>query len=96
MNPTELPYLRLIQITDLLKNLNICHYLSPYYLWEQNAMMKLKENIIKKWPLNDFCNVNLFLELMSFRNRDIDPTVYFWKSEDYFQYLMTQWFATDI
>ena len=67
----------------------ICHYLSPYYLWEQNAMMKLKENIIKKWPLNDFCNVNLFLELMSSRNRDIDPTVYFWKSEDYFQYLMT-------
>ena len=55
----------------------ICHYLSLNYLWEQNAMMKLKENIIKKWPLNDFCNVNLFLELMSSRNRDIDPTVYF-------------------
>ena len=50
-----------------------CHYLSPYYLWEQYAMIKLKENIIKKWPSNDFCNVNLFLELMSSRNKDIDP-----------------------
>ena len=65
-----------------------CHYLTPYYLWGQYAM-KLKENIIKKWPSNDFCNVNLFLELISFKNKDVDPTVYFWKSEDYFQHLMT-------
>ena len=36
-------------------------------------MIKLKENVIKKWPSNDFCNVNLFLELMSSRNKDIDP-----------------------
>ena len=65
-----------------------CHYITPYYLWEQ-YVMKLKENIIKKWPSNDFCNVNLFLELISFKNKDVDPTVYFWKSEDYFQHLMT-------
>ena len=50
---------------------------------------KLKENIIKKWPTNDFCNVNLFLELVFLKNKDIDPTAYFYKSEDYFEYLMT-------
>ena len=49
----------------------------------------LKENIIKKWPTNHFCNVNLFLELVFLKNKDIDPTVYFYKSEDYFEYLMT-------
>ena len=66
-----------------------CHFLSPYYLQEGDATIKLKENIIKKWPTNDFCNVNLFLELISSGNKDVDPTVYFFKSEDYFEYLIT-------
>ena len=65
------------------------HYLPIYYSWEEYAKEKLKENIIKKWPTNDFCNVNLFLELVSLKNKDIDPTVYSLKSEDYFEYLMT-------
>ena len=67
----------------------LSHYLSIRHLWEQYAIQKLKENIIKKWPTNDFCNVNLFLELAFLKNKDIDPTIYFYKSEDYFEYLMT-------
>ena len=38
------------------------HYLSSYYLREQ-YLNKLRKNIIKKWPLNDFSNVNLFWNL---------------------------------
>lgn len=56
--------------------------------WEKNAIIKLKNNIIKKWPKNDFCNVNLFLELVSLKEKDVDPTVYCSKSEDYFEHLM--------
>ena len=66
-----------------------CHYLPIYYSWEEHAKEKLRENIVKKWPTNDFCNVNLFLELVLLKNENIDPTAYLWKSEDYFEYLMT-------
>ena len=65
-----------------------CRHLLWRHLWDKKAMLELKKNIIKKWPKNDFCNVNLFLELMSANNEEIDPTVYFWKSEDYFERLM--------
>ena len=65
-----------------------CRHLLWRHLWDKKAMLELKKNIIKKWPKNDFCNVNLFLELMSANNKEIDPTVYFWKSEDYFERLM--------
>ena len=64
------------------------HYLSPYYAWEKEAIQRLKQNIIKKWPTNDFCNVHLFIELLSRRNTRLDPTFFFWKSEDHFEYLM--------
>ena len=67
----------------------LSHYLSIHHLWRQYAIQKLKENIIKKWPTIDFCNVNLFLELVFLKNKDIDPTVYFYRSEDHFEYLMT-------
>ena len=66
-----------------------CHYLPIYYSWEEYAKEKLRENIVKKWPTNDFCNVNLFLELVFLKNENIDPTAYLCKSEDYFEYLMT-------
>ena len=66
------------------------HYLSPYYSWEERAKERLKQNIIKKWPTDDFCNVYLFLELLTRRCKKVDPAFYFWRSEDYFQYLMNQ------
>ena len=66
-----------------------CHYLPIYYSWENYAKQKLRENIVKKWPTNDFWNVNLFLELVLFKCDKVDPITYFWKSEDYFEYLMT-------
>ena len=50
---------------------------------------KLRDNIVKKWPTNDFCNVNLFLELVFLKYEKVDPTAYLWKSEDYFEHLMT-------
>ena len=66
------------------------HYLSPYYSWEKEAIERLKQNIIKKWPTNDFCNVYLFIEILYHKCKKVDPTFFFWKSEDYFQYLITQ------
>ena len=65
------------------------HFLSPYYSWGKDAVVKLRENIIKKWPSNDFSNVYLFLELVSQMTRQIDPTYYFYESEDYFELLMS-------
>ena len=65
------------------------HFLSPYYSWEQEAIANLRKNIIKKWPSNYFSNVNLFLELVSCRTKEIDPTYYFYESEDYFELLMS-------
>ena len=38
----------------------LSHYFPIRHSWIQYAIQKLKENIIKKWPTNDFCNVNLF------------------------------------
>ena len=31
-----------------------CRYLSPYYKWEKEALKRLKENIILKWPKETF------------------------------------------
>ena len=63
-------------------------YLSPYYVWDQKALRRLKQNIIIKWPKNDFCNVYLFIELLTRGSVDVDPTGYFWHSEKYFEYLL--------
>ena len=63
-------------------------YLSPYYTWEKEALSRLKQNIIIKWPANDFCNVYLFTELLSRGYREVDPTGFFWNSEKYFEYLL--------
>ena len=73
--------------------MNIYYYWHCYHLlsfhWKSKALIKLKRNIIKKWPLNDFC-VNLFLKLVSMKDQNIDPTNYFFKSEDYFEHLIQQ------
>ena len=65
------------------------HFLSPYYSWEKDAIQNLRKSIIKKWPSNDFSNVNLFLELVFCRTKEVDPTNYLFQSEDYFELLMS-------
>ena len=67
-------------------------YLSPYYLWEKKALKRLKENIILKWPKETSENVFVFIELLSRGFKEVDPTVFFWRSEDYFEHL----FKSDI
>ena len=63
-------------------------YLSPYYQWDKKALMRLKQNIIFKWPTKDFCNVFLFIELLSRGFQEVDPTNFFWHSENYFEHLL--------
>ena len=63
-------------------------YLSLYYHWEKKAMMRLKQNIIVKWPTNDFCNVFLFIEMLSRGYQKINPINFFWHSEEYFEHLL--------
>ena len=63
-------------------------YLSPYYKWEKEALKRLKENIILKWPKETFGNVFLFIELLSRGFKEVNPTVYFYNSEDYFEQLL--------
>ena len=65
------------------------HFVSSNYSWGEGAAANLRKNIIKKWPSNDFSNVYLFLELISHRTKQIDPTYYFYQSEDYFELLMS-------
>ena len=67
-------------------------YLSPYYQWEKKALKRLKENIILKWPKETFGNVFVFIELLSRGFKEVNPTGYFWNSEDYFEHL----FKSDI
>ena len=63
-------------------------YLSPYYEWDKKAFKKLRENIIFKWPKKDFCNVFVFIELLSRGFKEVSPTGFFWHSEDYFEHLL--------
>ena len=62
-------------------------YLSPYYQWEKKALKRLKENIILKWPKETSENVFVFIELLSRGFKEVDPTMFFWRSEDYFEHL---------
>ena len=71
------------------------HFLSPYYFWENRAIKTLRINIKRKWPRKDFSNVNLFLELLLSRTKELDPTKYFFSSEDYFTKLMSLKSTTD-
>ena len=63
-------------------------HLSPYYKWEKEALKRLKQNIILKWPKETFGDVFVFIELLSRRFKEVNPTGYFYHSEDYFQQLL--------
>ena len=63
-------------------------HLSPYYKWEKEALKRLKENIILKWPKETFGNVFVFIELLSRGFKEVNPTGYFYHSEDYFEQLL--------
>ena len=73
--------------------LNIYHfwcflkYLSPYYTWGNKALKCLERNIKRKWS-KDFTNVNLFIELVKRQLKEVDPSFYFFNSENYFTKLM--------
>ena len=88
-------YTTIVEFDDDTLFMNIYHYwcfvhfLSPYYTWEKDAIQNLRKNIIRKWPTNDFSNVNLFLELLVCKAKEIDPTKYFFESEDYFEKIMS-------
>ena len=88
-------YMKISEFKDETLFMNIYHYwcfvhfLSPYYSWENKAINSLKVNIIRKWPQKHFSNVNLFLELSSVKAKEVDPTDYFFQSEDYFTVLMS-------
>ena len=62
-------------------------YLSPYYKWGSKALKNLERNIRRKWS-SDFTNVNLFIELVHKNSKEIDPSDYFFNSENYFTKLM--------
>ena len=63
-------------------------YLSLYCKWEKEALKKLKENIILKWPKETYGNVFVFIELLSRGFKEVNPTGYFFYSEDYFEQLL--------
>ena len=67
-----------------------CFYrhLSPYCKWKKEALKRLKQNIILKWPKETFGNVFVFIELLSRRCKEVNPTDYFYHSEDYFEQLL--------
>ena len=58
-----------------------------YYIWRYTALDRLKRNIRKKW-LEDFTNVNLFIELCERKFELISPFDFYFNSEDYFQKLI--------
>ena len=63
-------------------------YLSPYYKWGIKALKNLKRNIKRKWS-KDFTNVNyLFIELVNQELKEVDPSNYFFNSENYYTKLM--------
>ena len=64
-------------------------YLSPYCKWEKEALKRLKQNIILKWPKETFGDVVfVFIELLSRGFKEVNPTGYFDNSEDYFEHLL--------
>ena len=65
-----------------------CRHLSPYCKWKKEALKRLKQNIILKWPTETFGNVFVFIELLSRRFKELNPTGYFYNSEDYFEQLL--------
>ena len=65
-----------------------CRRLSSSYKWEKKALKRLKQNIILKWPKENFGNVFVFIELLSRGCKDVNPTGFYYRSEDYFEQLL--------
>ena len=63
-------------------------YLSPYYKWGNKALRRLEVNIRRKWNNKDLTNVNLFIDLVKKHSQEIDPSTYFFNSENYLTKLM--------
>ena len=75
----------------LFMNIYLFHYyqrLSSYYNRKEKALKRLKHNIILKWPKENFGNVFVFIELLSRGYKDVNPTGFFYRSEDYFEQLI--------
>ena len=87
-------YYKLSDFDDETLFINIYHfwcflkYLSPYYRWENKALRRLEVNIRRKWNNKDLTNVNLFIDLIKKHSQEIDPTFYFFNSENYLTKLM--------
>ena len=86
-------YQKISDFDDETLFMNIYHfwcftkYLSPYYRWGIKALKNLKRNIKRKWS-KDFTNVNLFTELLNQELKEVNPSNYFFNSENYFTKLM--------
>ena len=57
-----------------------------YYIWQLEALTKLKENLRKKW-VDDLPNLNLFIERAENTGRTINPCYFVNNSESYFEKL---------
>ena len=66
---------------------NFIKFLSPYINWGDKFTFKLKCNIRKKWS-NDLPNVNYFIQLLEKQSQEINPSGYYFNSEDYFTKLL--------
>ena len=60
---------------------NFIKFLSPYINWGDKFIFKLKCNIRKKWS-NDLPNVNYFIRLLEKQSQEINPSGYYFNSED--------------
>ena len=86
-------YIKISEFDNETLFINIYHfwcfvnYMSMYYIWRYTALDRLKRNIRKKW-LEDFTNVNLFIELFERKFELISPFDFYFNSEDYFQKLI--------
>ena len=86
-------YIKISEFDNETLFINIYHfwcfvnYMSMYYIWRYTALDRLKRNIRKKW-LEDFTNVNLFIELYERKFELISPFDFYFNSEDYFQKLI--------
>ena len=93
INQIDNDYQKISDFDDETLFMNIYHfcffskYLSPYYRWGIKALKNLKRNIKRKWS-KDFTNVNLFIELVNQELKEVDPSDYFFNSENYFTKLM--------
>ena len=63
-------------------------YLSSYYKWGNSALRRLEVNIRRKWSYKDLSNADFFIDLVKKQSREIDPSSYFFDSENYLTKLM--------